>query len=1102
VIRRNRNTTVRTGLRSLVLGVFLLGLTAAPAFGDTSWGISLSNEPTSLPRSDERMVYKVTLTNTGTTPTVGPYTAELELPGGSDTSVFGFYASESSCSALKASGSAHASGTCTRTATLGPDGSTSFEVVARLGPDSEEPTGTAVATVSGGGATLPASDDATYTFTPGLPFGIAEWSPGDSTFEAGVFDEAGDSYNNAGGHPLRAFTTFGANLKTTTTVLGNHTAEYFPVENVKDTVVDAPRGFVGNALTTPELCPTVEEVILGLCPEKSIVGGVDVYAFISQIEKWYLNQDLPLITSDRPLYSIEPEFGAPAQFAFGIPVFGGIPYTFVPELRADEGYAIRFRTAPIITAPPLHGTNVDICSFGVNVLPSVLDGASGENTGIRFGSCKSPTDPDAYPHPLITNPTRCSGPPPTTGLKVDSWDHPADVKSYEFSAPEITGCGTVDFEPEAELQPTNHEAESPTGLDVEIKMPTDGLLSNTGVAQANLDNATVSFPQGMAINGAAADGLQACGPEQVKLHSNLLAECPQSSKVGRIEIDTPIIRETLHGDIYIARQNDNPFRSTLGVYLVFASARDGVTIKVAGKLTPDPATGQLVATFVENVEAPFSRIAMHFNSGPRAPLVNPPRCGTYAIHSEFSPWSAVDPAKPTPEEVVSQDSSYEVTSGPNGSSCPVDALSPKLSAGLEIPKAGVKSPFFFTLSRDDGTQRFSKIEVRTPKGLTAYLKGIPYCPDSVLNGIPTAEETGRAELIDPACPAASQVGTVRAGAGSGPFPFYAPGKAYLAGPYKGAPVSLAIVTPAVAGPLDLGNVVVRNPIYIDPVTSQVTTTSDPIPSILHGIVLAVRAIRVALDHPNFTAAPTSCTPTSVDADVSGLDGGRATASSRFQVGSCADLGFKPKLALRLFGGTRRGAHPRLQATLTARPGDANIAGAVVALPRSEFLDQAHIRTICTRVQFADKACPPGSVYGHAEATTPLLDSRLTGPVYLRSSSNTLPDLVVALRGPDSQPIEVVLASRVDSVAGGIRSSFEALPDQPVSSFTLSMLGGKKGLLVNSRDICKSTARVTVSLTAQNGRTEELRPKLRRSCKKTHDGKKKRKAGKRARHDQR
>jgi hypothetical protein len=1087
VIRRNRNTTTRPialnrrgAVGALGLAIFVLGLSAAPAMAAPSWGISLSNEPTTLSRSDERMVYTATFTNTGTTATSGPVSVTVELPGGSSTTVYKAAGGSWSCVQQPAAGAAHASVTCTRSDALGAGASYSaLTVAANLGPDSEEPTGTAIATVSGGGAAAPASDDATYTFTPAIPFGAI---PG--SFEAGVFDQAGNDHTAAGGHPFRAFTRFGFNIKT---VFPGGTAGiipgYVPVENIKETIVDAPRGFVGNALTTPKLCPDVESVILGLCPIESVVGGIDLFAGIVPIQKFFIDNILGAEVEKRPIYSLEPEFGQPAQFAFAVNELGGIPYTFVPELRADEGYAISFRSAPIAVNPPLEGVNVHLCSFGVNFLPPVINPLTGSSTGPRFDTCKGPTDSGAYPHPLVTNPTRCSGPPPTTGLKINSWEHPAEVKTYEFSAPAVTGCEAVPFEPQAQLAPTNHQADTPTGLGVEFTMPTDGLLSNTGVSQANLDNVTVTFPKGMSINPAAADGLGSCSPAQVKMGSNAPDECPASSKVGAIEIDTPIIRKTLTGNIYVAKQNDNPFRAPLGLYMVFASARDGVRIKIAGKLTPDPVTGQLVSSFVENPEAPFSRLALHFNEGPRSPLINPPKCGTYAIHAEFSPWSAVNPANPSADEIVARDSSYEVTSGPNGSPCPSGSLDPKLKAGLRNTKAGSKSPFDLTLSRDDATQRFTGLDVATPKGLTAYLKGIPYCPDAVLAGIPTAEETGAAELANPSCPAASQVGTVTAGAGAGPFPFQTPGKAYLAGPYKGAPISLAVVTPAVAGPFDLGNVVIRNALYVDPETSQVRTKSDPIPTILHGILLDVRQVRLSLNRPNFTAAPTNCEPMAVEARVSGETGGSATVSNRFQVGDCAALGFNPKLALRLFGGTKRGAHPRLVATVSARPGDANIAGASVALPHSEFLDQAHIRTICTRVQFAAKACPAGAIYGHAEAVTPLLDYPVSGPVYLRSSNNPLPDLVVALRGPDNQPIEVVLASRIDSVHGGIRSSFEAVPDQPVSSFRLSMQGGKKGLLVNSRDICKSVNKVVATFSAQNGREASLRPVLRNACKK-------------------
>ncbi len=1076
------------------LAALALGAMAGSASAATSWSLKLTASPDLLPRSDERVVFTVLAKNTGFTPSSGPVTLNFELPGGSETAAFhvrtppGLTETEASggnlattnppvgwsCVSQLPIGEVHATVTCTRSDSLAAGGTyPAVSVVTQIGQDSESPVGTATAAVLGGGAAASAFASAQYTFEPFGPadaFGVLA-----DSFKAKILDETGNEDTRAGGHPFQVFTTFGFNA--------HHIAtnEYVPIENIKDTVVDALRGFVGNAVASPELCGSIEQAILGTCPEKSAVGGITIYtaALDARYDHLYPTHNPGRgAFGDRPVYSLEPEFGQPAQFAFGFEL-GLVPYTFVPELRADEGYSISFRTAPIIMDPKLWGTDVTVCNFGANVIEDHLP-----TSAVNFESCKKPSDADANPIPLVTNPTRCSGPPPAAGLKIDSWQHPADVKTADYTASQTTECDAVEFEPEAELQPTNHQADSPTGLTVEVQMPTDGVLDPEGVSQANLDTVTVTLPKGMSINAAAADGLGACSLAQVRLHSNAPDGCPESSKVGAIEIETPLIRETLTGDIYVAAQKDNPFNSTLGLYMVFDSPRDGVRIKIAGKLVPDPVTGQLTSVFTENPEAPFSRLALNFNSGPRAPLVNPPQCGTYAIHSEFSPWSAVNPANPTPDEIVSHDSTYAVDQGPGGGPCPTNELAPKLSAGLKGTQAGSKSPFVFTLSREDGTQRFTKLGVTTPKGLTAYLKGVPYCSDAVLSGISGAEEAGRPELANPSCPAASQVGTAQASSGAGPLPFYAPGRVYLAGPYKGAPVSLAVVTPAVAGPFDLGNVVIRNPLYVDPVSAQVRTESDPIPTMLHGIVLDIRDIRVALDRPNFTAAPTNCEPMSVDARVNGELGGTASISNRFQVGGCENLAFKPKLSFRLFGGTHRGSHPRLRATVTMPEGGANIASASVALPHSEFLDQAHIKTVCTRVQFAADACPPGSIYGEAEATSPLVDYTLKGPVYLRSSNNQLPDMVVALRGPASQPIEVDLAGRIDSVNGGIRSTFETVPDQPVSSFTLNMRGGKKGLLVNSRNICAGTQKATAVFNAQNGKSATLRPVLKNACKKS------------------
>ena len=1074
-------------VKALLLAIFLVALSATPAAAAPSWSLELDNEQDSLPRSDERMVYQAKAQNSGDTPSSGPVTLTVELPGGEDTSVFNFKAGFPgpaeretnvphpasvngwSCAWQRASGPVHASVTCSRSNALAAGASyPPIAIVVHLGEDSEEPIGTANATVSGGGAAAPGTASVQYTFTPGLEFGLVEG------FEAGIFDRQGKPFTKAGGHPHQGYTTFGFNA--------HHviTNEVVPIDNIKDSIIDTSRGFVGNALATPEFCLSIEAVILGFCPDKSSVGGIDVYTSPPEFPTHNIYPDeAPPPTSAfgaRPIYSLEPEFGQPAQFAFGF-LLGQVPYTFVPELRPAEGYAISFRTAPIVMDPALLGANVTLCDFGATLVNT------GGSSGMTFESCKKSTATDAYPNPLITNPTRCAGAPPAAGARMNSWQHPAEVKTAEFTFPAFTECNKVKFEPESELVPTNHEADTPTGLGVEFKMPIEGVLDRNGVAQASLDTVSVTFPEGMSINAASAAGLNACSLAQIKLKSNAPDECPESSRIGSIEIDTPLIRETLKGSVYVASQNDNPFNSLLGLYMVFSSARDGVTVKIAGKVDTDPVTGRLTSTFTENPEWPFSRLALHLNSGPRAPLVNPPRCGIYAIHTEFSPWSAVNPANPTPEEIVSQDSTYEVESGPNGSPCPTLPLDPKLSAGLAGTQAGAQSPFNFSLTREDGTQRFDRLEIATPAGLTAALKGIPYCSDSALASISTAQEAGRPEQASSACPAASQVGTSQAGAGSGPFPFYAPGKVYLAGPYKGAPVSLAVVTPAVAGPFDLGNVVVRNPLYVDPVTAQVRTESDPIPTILHGLILDVRDIRVSLDRPGFTQAPTNCEPKQVDARVSGIEGATVSLANRFQVGGCEKLGFRPKLSFRLFGGTHRGSHPKFRAILRARPGDANTAFASVALPHSQFLDQAHIKTICTRVQFAAKQCPAGAVYGFAEATSPLLGAPLTGPVYLRSSDHELPDLVAALRGPDSQPIEVNLVGRIDSVNGGIRTTFESVPDQPVTSFVLTMQGGKKGLLVNSRDICVSSGKATAKFIAQNGLRTTLRPKLQTACKK-------------------
>jgi hypothetical protein len=469
---------------------------------------------------------------------------------------------------------------------------------------------------------------------------------------------------------------------------------------------------------------------------------------------------------------------------------------------------------------------------------------------------------------------------------------------------------------------------------------------------------------------------------------------------------------------------------------------------------------------------------LNFFGGAEATLTTPQACGEFATATALKPWSGNGDANPA--------ASLRIDAGPGGLPCvsnPAQAPhAPAFSAGAVAPRAGAYTPFVMHLKREDGSQRLERLEATLPAGQLAKLASVPYCPQANLDA--AAGRSGREEQASASCPAASRVGGVAVAVGAGPRPYHVAGSAYLAGPYAGAPLSLAIVTPAVAGPFDLGTVVVRTALHLNPVSARVRAVSDPIPTILQGIPLDLRSVALSFDRPDFTLNPTSCDPMAVEGAATSVLAQMAPLFSRFQVGDCRDLSFDPELSLRLSGPTHRAGYPRLRAFLRAKPGQANIARTTVTLPHSELLAQEHIRTVCTRVQFAADDCPKDSVYGATKAWSPLLDRPLTGPVYLRSNGGErqLPDLVAALRGPASQPIEIELVGFIDSVRGRIRATFADVPDAPVSKFILEMRGGKKGLLANSTNICKGANRATVKLTGQNGKTHNTNPELKVDCK--------------------
>jgi hypothetical protein len=844
------------------------------------------------------------------------------------------------------------------------------------------------------------------------------------------------STSQAGGHP-----DFVTNIKLKTDPSGtpDEAGNRPPYARTKDLVVDLPPGLIGNPNTVAQCTNLQFSTALsggGGCPQDSQVG-------VTVVRLFGLNKTLT-----EPIFNLEPPSGdgdTVARLAFWGYVY---PVYINVRVRSESDYGL---TAALKAVPSAVGLiSADTTLWAVPASP-VHD--KQRLTALEAGpGGKSESPPRASgltQQPFLTNPTSC-GEPLKIGFATSSYALPDQISTATASLPAITGCGLLDFDPSLSVTPTSREAAAPTGLDAELSLRQNEAVG--GLATSQLRDSVVTLPRGMTIAAGAADGLAACSAQQVGIGSEGPAACPEAARLGSAEFDVPALSRTLQGTIYQRTpEPGNLFR----IWLVADDL--GVHVKIGGEVHPDPLSGQLTSVFLDTPQVPLSELRLHFKGGPRGVLANPSGCGTYLTHSEFTPWSS------TAARIG--DSPMTVDQG-----CNTGGFAPRLAAGTIGPAGGSFSPFVLDLTRAGGEQNVAGLDVALPAGLLAKLAGVRLC-------LPPATENGN-------CDPASRIGATAVATGPGPAPLWIPqpGKdptvVYLAGPYKGAPYSLVVKTPAQAGPFDLGTVVVRAAIYVDPTTARVTVKSDPLPQILEGVPISYRTIHVGVDRPDFTLNPTNCRPASIDAVATSAAGAVAKPSTRFQTANCARLGFKPKLYMRLFGKkTRRGGHPKFRAVLKARRGDANIRRAVVTLPHSEFLDQGHIKTVCTRVQFAADNCPAGSIYGQAKAITPLLDQPLEGPVYLRSSDHLLPDLVATLEGQ----VDLEVVGRIDSLNGGIRTSFETVPDAPVDSFTITMQGGKKGLLVNSRNLCGAPSFATVKLAAQNDKAADQRPRLRNAC---------------------
>lgn len=1061
------------------LAVLSLVAFAAPAVAAPVLSAEITRTPEVLHRGDEFVSYKVAITNTsaedytdGTT-----ISAFLDLPEGMHVVLAG--GSDWKCDLVGE--------VCTTPYGLGPGKSIPDLVLGEVWIDAAAPASPQFkVVVEGGGTAAAATATDTFTFLPRKVFGLEVLDPK-------VEDEAGGDYTQAGGHPFSASAEFRV-----PTVIGSDgfTQKWGrPVESIKSGFAELPPGLLGNPQAA-KACP-VDVMLAEACPADSAVGGVVLFLRGAQDQ-------------EAPVYRVVSEPGYPAEFGF---TTDSPKFVIRIGIRTDGDYGVNILAPRVPQNPSLIGTKFSFCSNGTNVRKGFLRW--------EFDSCKKLSEASATAKPVVTMPTNCSDPEPRMSFGLDSWEHPArelanglpDVtdpnwKTLEAGQPAFTGCDKLvaawtdpKTGPTVDLQPDTTAADSPAGYTARVHVENKGLTELEGLSASHLRDITVTLPEGVTMNPAIGDGVQSCSMQQMGLKSlsplafdKELPRCPLPSKLGTAEVVSPLLESPLHGSVYLAAQRDNPFNSDYAIYLAVESPEQGLVIKLAGEVVPDPVTGRVTTHFRNNPQVPFEDMKLAFYGGDGSALANPTTCAPVATESALTPWAAVDPANPQPGEIARSTAPVSMASGPDGTPC---ANTPAerpfklgMSAGSLNPLAGATSPFSVRITRPDGAQELSELTVTSPPGYSAYLKGIPACGQEQ---IATARsKSGLEERESPSCAPASRVGSILSGVGPGGRQLYVPGNVYLGGPYKGAPLSLVTVTPGLAGgshdrpAFDLGNVVVQVPIYVDRQTAQIVGRTDELPTVVRGIPLRIRDIRVNLDRPQWGLNPTSCQPSTVSVSARGNSGAVANMSERFQVAGCEKLAFKPKLTARLSGGTKRGALPAFRAEVTWPQGGgyANTKDVQVTLPHSIFLEQANIRTVCTRVQAAARECPPGSIYGYAEAETPLIDGKLTGPVFLKSSNHKLPDLAIALRGPDSQPIEVEFAGRIDSVKAHIRNTIEGLPDVPVSRFVLSMKGGKKGLLVNSRDICRGKkTRMNVRMTGQNQALVKSRPLLLNSCRK-------------------
>jgi hypothetical protein len=820
---------------------------------------------------------------------------------------------------------------------------------------------------------------------------------GVQNFTAEVWKDAAHTQleTQAGAHPFDGVTSFTFNQ----TILGN------PDGNVQNIRVDLPPGLVSN----PEATPRCTDAQFPNCPKETQIGTEQLVAEPLLVPVPYTAK----------IFNMETGSGEVSDFAFTVPILA--PRTdIVGGVRDTGDFGLFFTISGVPAISSLVSSTLTF--WGVPADPAHNTERGGPST--------------AEPIPFLSLPTECAG-PQTTTLTVTSWPPTQTVTATATTPVGASGCASVPFNPSISVTPGTTQADEPTSAAVTLHVPQS---SDAGtLATAHVKDVSVTLPDGMTINPAAANGLAACTDTQFGKGTHDAIGCPAGSSIGAVSIATPVLPAPLTGSVYLGQPlPDDPYR-------LFVEAHGfGLTIRLIGSVHPDSNTGRLTATFANTPQVPFTDFALTFNGGPTATLATPPDCGPAHTTSALTPYTGQPPATPG--------STFTVDADGAGGACPPTPFDLGFAAGTQDPHAGAFTPFTVTVTRADRQKLLSRLSIRQPPGMLGVLSSVPLCGD--------------ADAADGTCPVSARIGTASVKSGAGPQPFALSGPVYLTGPYAGAPFGLSIAIRAIAGPFDLGTVVVRAAINVDSADSHLTIDADPLPQVLQGIPLRLREVSVAIDRPGFFFNPTTCDPLEIHGTLTAVDGTVEEASSPFQAIGCSDLPFSPELSAVADGKTSEKDGASLKVTLRQPRGQANVRSVSVQLPKRLTARGSTVTGACPEVTFkAGPAACANALVGSVHAATPLLTGPLDGPVYLVAHATGLPTLEALLQG---QGLNIDLSGTVTFAAAGLSSTFGSVPDVPITSFVLDLPKGPHSALSATKGLCGGGLTMPTTIVGQNG----------------------------------